>query len=101
MSSSYGWIITKDHIAESDDAISDVGTIGPSNISDEMMQALKNGEGKRFRLYDDDRELYYEGLYIGELSEAEGDPLTDFGMPNAGCTYMEEYQDGKWEIIIG
>lgn len=99
MASSYGWIITQDHIASNANE-SDVGTIGPRNVSDEMMDRLKNGEGKRFRLYDDDRELYYEGRYIGEIGW-DGDPLTDFGMPNAGCTYMMEYQDGKWEITIG
>lgn len=99
--SHYGWIITEDHLDFSDDQ-SEVGTIGPSNISDEMMESLKNGEGKPFRLYDDDRELYYSGLYLGELYGDGGDPLMDFGMPNAGCTYMSEKNaDGEWEITIG
>ena len=97
--SEYGWIITKDYLDEGDSASSDVGTIGPSNISDEMMKDLRDGKGKPFRLYDDDRELYYEGRYLGEFEW--GDPLSDFGTPNAGCTYMMEKVNGKWEITIG
>ncbi len=99
--SEYGWIITKDLLfAESPDTFtSDVGTIGPSNITDEMMESLKNGEGRKFRMFDDDGELYYEGLVIGELVDG-GDPLTDFGMPNAGATLYQEFVDGKWIDVI-
>jgi hypothetical protein len=106
VSSDYGWIIDKDHLFDSDPNYwstignSDEGTIGPSNISDEMMETLKTTkDGTKFRLYDDDGELYYSGRYLGELDY--GDPLTDFGGPNAGCSYMKEYRNGEWEITIG
>lgn len=102
MNSNYGWIISRDHLSEEfSNSDSEVGVMGPSNISNEMKDALTRGEGTLFRLYDDDRELYYTGRYIGDLVSDGGDPLTDFGAPNAGCTYMSEYIGGKWEITIG
>lgn len=41
----------------------------------------------KFRMFDDDGVLYYEG----EMNEfCDGlEPLTDFGMPNAGCTILK------------
>lgn len=101
MTADYGWIITKDLLFEEGiDDRSAVGTIGPSDISDEMMEQLKNGDGKPFRMYDDDRNLYYEGRYLGDLEWS--DPVQDFGGPNAGCTYMmEPNESGKWEVTIG
>jgi hypothetical protein len=106
MASHYGWIIDKDHLYEkykdSDWSSNEAGTCGPSDISDEMRDRLKNTkDGQKFRLFDDDRELYYSGRYLGELDGETGDPLMDFGLPNAGCTYMSELINGKWEITLG
>lgn len=98
MSASYGWIITKDHLDGSTDS-SDAGTMGPSGIPYAIEERLKSGEGTRFRLYDDDDILYYEGLYLGDITYS--DPLQDFGTPNAGCTYMTEYQNGNEVEVIG
>lgn len=52
----------------------------------------------RFRLYDDDGILYYEG----EMNEhCDGfDPLDEFGMPNAGCTEVRVLTPGKgWQRV--
>jgi hypothetical protein len=89
----YGWIITKDHLGDGEE-----GIMGPSWITPDMSARLKAGEGEPFRLFDDDGELYYTGRAIDCY---EGEPLWDFGAPNAGCTYMEEKVDGKWEITVG
>lgn len=93
--SDYAWIITRDHLGEGD-----AGSRGPSDITVDQTAALRAGEGEDFRLFDDDGELYYSGRVIGEM--ADGDPLTDFGAPSEGCTYMSmKDKDGKWEIVIG
>jgi hypothetical protein len=101
--SEYGWIITKDHLFRQFEAadVDRTGTIGPRNITDEMTEQLVNGEGNRFRMYDDDGNLYYEGRYLGDLEY--GDPVIDFGGPDAGCTYMSEPtgKNGAWEVTIG
>lgn len=50
-----------------------------------------------FRMYDDDKNLYYEGVIDDESSGLE--PLDDFGTPNAGCTMISIYQFAKWRMI--
>jgi hypothetical protein len=94
----YAWIIDKDHVG------SDVGVRGPKRSNDTLNAALSNGEGKPFRMYDDDGELYYEGRLViskGDKDpEVEFRPLTDFGMPNAGATeihYCDE--SGNWKRV--
>jgi hypothetical protein len=102
----YAWIIDTDHI----DAGHDNGTIGPRNVSPLMEQALKSSKmhGIRFKLYDDDGELYYSGRILLDLSDPDqhqGDeqfaPLDDFGMPNAGCTsiHYQNTETKKWDAI--
>lgn len=85
------WIITKDHL---NDEVVEV--LGPSIITDKEIEILKKGKGKSFRLYDDDHTLYYSGKLIGE---DEFEPLDDYGTPNAGCTTIEVFENGKWEQV--
>lgn len=59
--------------------------------------------GRRFRMKDDDGELYYEGVMVvlpEDGDEADFRPLSDFGTPNAGATSIEyQRDDGTWEVI--
>lgn len=89
----YGWIITRDYICNGDD--NDV--MGPHDIPEAIAAALFNGDGDKFRMYDDDGEHYYDGRIIGNYNGLE--PLEDFGMPNAGCTEVKLWKDGKWMIV--
>ena len=99
----YGWIITKDLLWDKDpilnkeyDIRNDKGTIGPSGT------ILDKGTivtmGKKFRMKDDDGEIYYEGMiFETDKTETTGfEPLDDFGEPNAGCTSIEYLENGKW-----
>lgn len=106
--SSYAWIITRDHLNEADpefwnnsEGRSDVGTIGPRNATPEQIAALESGKGETFRMYDDDGELYYTGLFLGDSrSEDALGPLDDYGTPNAGCTEIRFARaGGVWETI--
>jgi len=56
----------------------------------------------RFKMYDDDGNLYYSGL-MSEECGIEGDPLMDFGTPNAGAVRLDIFNTeiGKWEAYIG
>ena len=49
----------------------------------------------KFRMYDDDGILYYEGISTNDSSFG---PLDDYGMPNAGCTEIRywEKRDGAF-----
>ena len=51
----------------------------------------------KFRLLDDDGEVYYEGYSNDSDSEKAFSPLDDFGRPNAGCTEIQYLENGKWE----
>jgi hypothetical protein len=48
-----------------------------------------------FRLYDDDGELYYEGLCVENNSFY---PL-DEEQPNSGVTEIHYFNNGKWEQL--
>ena len=75
----YYWRITKVH----EDGLKDeVGVAGPRG-SDPNLKT----NPVRFSMYDDDDNCYYEGMLYGNYDGLE--PLYDFGMPNAGCTYIK------------
>lgn len=83
------WIITKDFV--DDDKVDAKGC-----EIDELVNTL--GFTEAFRMYDDDGNLYYQGL---AKPNANFDPLDDFGMPNAGCTdiaYRNKI-NGKYESL--
>lgn len=102
MACDYGWIITKDHYAEREGDQSSVGTMGPRGITEKIQEQLKKGEGIKFRLLDDDKNLIAEGLQIEGDSGEEGcfAPLDDFGMPNWGCTELQQYTEKNgWQTL--
>lgn len=85
------WKITKDRIF--DPSMDERPAVGFSS---------RNYDGRelphQFRMKDDDGEIYYYGRSSSDSSFA---PLDDFGMPNAGCTTIEYYNQKtkKWEIL--
>lgn len=102
MSSKYAWIIDKDHLYPKgkEGVYSGPGIAGPRNAPTELVAKLEAGEFRqRFRMYDDDGELYYEGRIVGEYDGFE--PLDDYGTPNAGCTEIRYWNtDSKeWERL--
>lgn len=88
------WIIDKDLLAEPDAKpgtnANAVGLKGPRGYT---------GNGSelkcRFRMLDDDNEVYYEGRCDTDDDDNALRPLDDFGMPNAGCTTIQYWQTGK------
>ena len=77
------WIITKDHI--------DADRVGTRSI-DWMDTDRIEDMPHKFRLYDDDGTLCFEGVYdkatIDDNNpDEEFDPL-EWAMGDAGCTYM-------------
>ena len=53
----------------------------------------------RFRLLDDDGEIYYEGLSDDCESERAFAPLDDFGQGYAGCTEIHYFTGGAWRQL--
>lgn len=87
MTAKYRWMITKDHVFNPEcDWHSRIGIEGPHN----PYEGFENRS--TFKMYDDDGELYYEGVIFGKYDGDE--PLYDFGMPNSGCTKIR--LNGIW-----
>lgn len=101
----YAWIITTDHLF-SDEGLpalqDEAGTTGPRDAPAGLLARLAGGEGRTFRMYDDDGELYYTGrILTGDVPGSEDDfgPLADFGTPNAGCTEIRYRAGGRWVTL--
>jgi hypothetical protein len=82
----YYWIIDKDVI---DDVAG--GIQGPYKATPQVTNEAK------FRLLDDDENIYYYGRIFGDYEGFE--PLDDFGMPNAGCVDIQYKEDGNWTSL--
>ena len=94
------WTITKDHTATAGSKQGTnnnaVGLVGPRKATLTHEQIVNHPEGVRFRMKDDEDEVYYEGVLVGENQFA---PLDDYGEPNAGCTYIEVFENDVWSIV--
>ena len=113
----YAWVITRDRDHElHGTSESEVGTAGPHQATDEMIERART-QGRPFRMLDEgdidqgaiadgkdvdpaERGVVYEGL-IWTQDEAGTDtdfgPLRDFGEPRYGCVDIQ-YRDrkGRW-----
>jgi len=78
------WEITYDHLDEKPVSVQSPG------FSDDGTD-----DWIKFKMYDDDGELYYSG----RMNRYDFDPLDDYGMPNAGATALHYFQDGKWHVM--
>lgn len=98
----YAWVITFDHLEQAADR-----TAGPRGSRCETVDELKAAYPvvRKFKMFDDDGELYYTG-FIG-VSKADNDgellfaPLEDYGTPAAGCTRIDykNLTTGAWEVL--
>lgn len=123
----YGWIITRDRAHEIAEAMraagqdpyrtddSEVGTIGPRSVPDEIQAMLREGKGVEFRLMDEgdldageepgtvaeghpDHSVVFEGRLIDPSEEWDFAPLDDFGPYRAiGIQYRDAA--GDWEYL--
>ena len=88
------WTITEDHIEDG----RSVGTRGPRSVTLSTEEIIE--QGFPFKLYDDDGNLYYEGYSTTKDDESAFGPLWNFGMPNAGCSYIQyKGKSGNYETL--
>ena len=86
------WYIDKDKI-------DDGKAVGQWNSYNPMdFETCKKLCKERFRMSDDDGEVYYYGW---SNDSSSSDPLDDFGMPNAGCTTIEylDHEIQEWDTL--
>jgi len=67
-----------------------------TEVSSDKIEIIKLKYLYKFRMFDDDGELYYEGYSIDNSSF---DPMDDFGTPNAGVTEIKYVNNGKFETL--
>lgn len=109
----YGFFITKDHLEnKSDRSAVGVCRVSPDasqkfqimlvgKLADFRVSAKKPNGGHHFRLYDDDKILYFEGYTFWE-DEEEGSedscfaPL-EWGRRDAGCTEVRYTGHKEWD----
>ena len=85
------WIIDTDFISEP--GKNAVGVMGPTGYQGDGSELVY-----KFRLKDDDGEVYYLGRSHSSSSFA---PLDDFGLAGAGCTAIEYWDEARqvWEPL--
>ena len=89
--SNYGWVITRDRLYEKwpEDGSSSVGAMGPSDVKFTKEEITK--KGKKFSMYCDDKDCWYEGYILG----GDGfEPIDDYGKAMASCVHIKI--DGEW-----
>lgn len=91
----YEWTITVDHL--------DLGiarTSGPWGVTRTPMEIAADPAGHRFRLRDDDGEVYAEGVFVGNPKSEDGfAPLDDYGVPALGATEIQYFEHGGWATL--
>lgn len=103
------WQIDRDYISvgenQSEDETTRVGTSGESlnvghPIAPEIIDLPTTTEKTRFRMKDDDGNVYYGGwLHNDELGLNQQAALA-FGMGDAGCTTIEIKLNNEWRQEI-
>ena len=66
-----------------------------SNLIDDMGEIDKSDLPYRFRLLDDDGEVYFLGQSNDKSSQEAFTPLDDYGSA-WGCTDIQYLENGKW-----
>ena len=82
------WEITKDLLAAELDCASRAG-YSRGKVPPETATP------QRFRLLDDDGEVYYEGILIDPLDRASGFEPLDWAQYDSGCTEIQYWEPGK------
>lgn len=99
------WQITKDYINTDKDNREGVERTWNYTQSKDDFKARKDVKQYKWRCYDDDNNLYYEGiLWITDRAygtECMFNPLDEFAEPDAGATSIEYFNETKkvWEVL--
>ena len=100
MSVAYSWGITKDlQTSKLPGEKSLVGLRGPRGVQMTVEEMKAHEKCQRFRMKDDDGEVYVEGVLVDLSGDASGfEPLDDYGMGGLGCTSIEYWEKG-WKAL--
>lgn len=89
-----GWRIDRDYISE----LGEVSRVGSEGA---QQYCVNEGEKVRFRMKDDDGEVYYSGWLLDDPDCINQESALSYGMYDAGCTTIEVKRNGEWVQEIG
>ena len=97
----YAWLITKDCFTnDPQDPTTCLGVMGPGSTDMTREDIKKHRDGVPFRMLDDDGDVNYYGIFVGDAnSEDAFGPLDDYGQPGLGCTEIQYKRNGQWETL--
>ena len=73
-------------------------TIIKSNVGGHCRALPLPKQTLRFRLLDDDQEIYFEGVMLQTDTEQLFEPLDEFGV-DYGCVEIQILDKGLWEVV--
>lgn len=94
----YAWVITKDCLPPLEGFKSIEGVAGPRGLKLTRQEIEAHPKAQKFRLKDDDGELYCEGVFVDLTPDQRCDgfePLDNYGTGALGATTIEYWQPGK------
>jgi hypothetical protein len=94
-----GWIITNNIIDCDEKQIKSDEKISFDSESKKLVRNDRKLKTFKFRMLDDDNEVYFEGYCTDNSSEYAFSPLDEFGMPCYGCTDIQYFENGRWESL--
>jgi hypothetical protein len=106
-----GWTIDRDYLAEPDTAQDDPNPV-PSRAGTEGAITVDGGPlpdkdengveypKVRFRLSDDDREVYYGGWLHDDPGCENQESALSYGTYDAGAVIIEVKRNGEWEMDL-
>lgn len=86
------WIIDSETVTGNLDMLSRVGWTSKDYVEGTDLPY-------RFRMRDDDGDIYYTGRSDDNSSEVAFAPLDDLGTPDAGATEIQYLNNGIWETL--
>jgi len=103
----HAWIIADDFLAEPGDRKGELagnctGITGPDGAPERLLRRLRDGEGDKFALFDDDGIIYYAGRALADGGTDGEDgfaPLDELGRPNAGAVLIKYKRGDVWETL--
>lgn len=92
----YVWGITQDNL---DMGLK--GLRGPSECHLSLDEIRKHPKAEKFRLLDDDGEIYVYGYFVDLTGEADGfEPLDDYGTGGLGATEIQyRNEEGEYKTL--
>jgi hypothetical protein len=75
---------------------------GPRGVSLSPREIQSHLNAKKFRLLDDDKEVYCEGYFVDLTPDQrcqQFEPLDDYGKPALGCTEIQYWENDLWNSL--